>query len=670
MFVMMLGACVFGACGAVKPTEKEVHGVGGNVHGLWNGSDGIGLQLEAGGIRTPLVVSTDGVFSFGSKVGSGTSYTVTILKSPAGHSCLLDAGSTGAVTDADVTNVSVACTGPATSIELSGSWKGTFDPTLNTQTFSGSIIMQDVALTVGGGSLTSAGLPGISLTLGQPSAPIDLPLGSTTLAVTVASAALSKTYQLVFDRGGSTINQLVYGKASNTGTGDGFGNSVALSGDTLAVGAPFESSKALGINGNQADDGASHAGAVYVFVHTGTTWTQQAYLKASNTDAADSFGSSIALMDDTLVVGAPFEASAAKGVNGSQTDNTAFGAGAVYVFVRSGTTWTQQAYLKASNAERLDVFGASVALSGNTLAVGAPGESSSATGVNGDQASNAAETSGAAYVFARAGTVWTQQAYIKASNTGVGDDFGLSVTLSGDTLAVGAPNEDSAAAGINGSQNNEGTPEAGAVYVFTRTGAAWMQQAYIKASNTATSDLFGTTVALSRDTLAVGAFGEDSNATGVNGNQTNDGARESGAVYVFVRGGAIWTQQAYLKASNTGSGQNFGLSLCLVGDTLATGAPGESSAATGVGGNQGDNTAPGAGAAYVFVRTGTTWMPHAYVKASNSGNEDAFGGAIALGRDTLMVSASNEASAAVGINPASGQADNASSGAGAVYVFR
>ncbi len=137
---------------------------------------------------------------------------------------------------------------------------------------------------------------------------------------------------------------------------DLFGSSVALSADgsTLAVGAPDEASAATGIGGNQADNSAPGAGAVYVFTRSGTAWSQQAYVKASNTDADDRFGDSVALSADgsTLAVGAVVEASAATGIGGNQADNSAQDAGAVYVFTRSGTTWSQQAYVKASNTGR------------------------------------------------------------------------------------------------------------------------------------------------------------------------------------------------------------------------------------------------------------------------------------------------------------------------------
>jgi hypothetical protein len=203
-----------------------------------------------------------------------------------------------------------------------------------------------------------------------------------------------------------------YIKASNTGGasgndyyGDDFGYSVALSADgsTLAVGAYLEDSAATGIDGDQGDNSAGHAGAVYVFVWSGTAWSQQAYLKASNTDPADYFGASVALSADgsTLAVGAFIEDSAATGVDGTQSDNSAGWAGAVYVYTRSGTTWSQEAYVKASNTGADDHFGFSVALSGDgsTLAVGATGEDSTATGIGGDQTDNSANGAGAVYAY-------------------------------------------------------------------------------------------------------------------------------------------------------------------------------------------------------------------------------------------------------------------------------
>jgi hypothetical protein len=320
-------------------------------------------------------------------------------------------------------------------------------------------------------------------------------------------------------------HQQAYVKASNTDRWDFFGRSVTLSanGNTLAVGASNEDSNAIGINGDQADNSAYYAGAVYLFGFDGMEWQQQAYIKASNTEEWDHFGEKVTLSAEgnTLVVGTFWEDSNATGINGEQADNSAAQAGAVYVFRFDGTDWRQQAYVKASNAGREDWFGYSVALSsdGDTLAVGARFEDSSATGVNGDQADNSAYQSGAVYVFRFDGMDWHQQAYVKASNTGTGvpvpdcdprydrwcegteHEFGTSVTLTadGNLLAVGAPQENSNATGINGDETDVSAPLSGAVYVFHIAGTDWSQRAYVKAPNTERGDQFGISIALNSD---------------------------------------------------------------------------------------------------------------------------------------------------------------------------
>jgi hypothetical protein len=225
--------------------------------------------------------------------------------------------------------------------------------------------------------------------------------------------------------------QLAYIKASNTNGQDWFGDAVAISGNTLVVGAWGEASKAKGVNGLQGDNSLPGAGAVYVFVLSNGVWTQQAYLKASATDINDQFGKEVAISGDTIVVGAPYEDSNATGINGNHYNDMAQDAGAVYVFTRTAGVWSQQAYLKASNTDAGDYFGASLNISGETLVVGAPGEASNATGINGDQTNNAAPSSGAVYVFTRSGNSWSQQAYIKASNTDMNDKFGYSTSIAG-----------------------------------------------------------------------------------------------------------------------------------------------------------------------------------------------------------------------------------------------
>jgi hypothetical protein len=403
-----------------------------------------------------------------------------------------------------------------------------------------------------------------------------------------------------------------YVKASNTGAGDMFGYAVALSsdGDTLAVGAPYEASAVMGIGGYGDDDSIYSAGVVYIFRRSGRTWRQQAYVKASNTDVGDIFGSAVAISADgnTLAVGAYHEDSAAGGIGGDENDNSMDNAGAVYVFRRNGGTWRQQAYVKASNTDDHDGFGYTVALSadGDTLTVGAYHEDSAARGIGGDENDNSMDNAGAVYVFRRNSGTWRQQAYVKAGNTDADDRFGYAIALSadGNTLTVGAQYEASSARGIGGNENDNSMGGAGAVYVFRRSSGTWQQQAYVKAGNTYAGDWFGYTVALSSDgnTLTVGAPHEASAARGVNGNEEDNSMDDAGAVYVFRCNSGVWRQQAYVKAGNTDAGDWFGYAVALSsdGNTLIVGASGEASAARGIGGDEDGNSMDNAGMVYLY----------------------------------------------------------------------
>ena len=336
-------------------------------------------------------------------------------------------------------------------------------------------------------------------------------------------------------------------------------------------------------------------------------------------------GNEYRLSDDglTLAVGDSDEDGASTGINNIST-GVSSNSGAVFVYTRNSSTdtWTQQAYIKASNARPIDTFGQAVALSadGNTLVVGASGEDSIGTGVNGNQTTLIPIPyrdisffgNGAAYVFSRnAAGVWHQQAYIKPSyvesdmNTdNFTDRFGLAVALSadGNTLAVGVPDEGSLATGINGDQTNNSGGSVGAVYTFARNSSGvWTEQAYIKASNAGSGDQFGTHIALSNDgnTLAVGVPAEDSSATVINGDGTNNGATNSGAIYVFARNSsAVWTQQAYIKARHSTVESTFGVRMALSGqgNTLVSGLHHSSLDGTQM------------GPVYVFVRIGGAWV--------------------------------------------------------------
>jgi len=416
----------------------------------------------------------------------------------------------------------------------------------------------------------------------------------------------------VFKKSGAVWAQEAYIKSSNTDINDRFGQSVSLSADgtRLAVGASNEDSNATGINGDQSNNSAPSSGAVYIFSRSGTIWTQEAYIKASNAQSGDNFGFYVSLDDDAsrIAVGAYFEDSNATGINGDQSNNSASKAGAVYVFSRTGTTWSQETYIKASNSETGDWFGRALSLSsdGLRLAVGAYKEKSNATGIGGNQSDNSLTQSGAVYIFSRSGTIWTQETYIKASNTETWDGFGYSLSLSKDasSLAIGAIGEDSNATGIGGNQSDNNADGSGAVYLFSRSGTIWTQEAYIKASNTGSGDGFGWGLSLNRNgtRLAVGAFYEASNAIGIDGDETDNSASFSGAAYLFGGNATTWTQEIYIKASNAEAWDEFGIGISLSGDgcIIAVGATAEKSNATGINGDQSNNSLSNSGAVYII----------------------------------------------------------------------
>ena len=198
--------------------------------------------------------------------------------------------------------------------------------------------------------------------------------------------------------------------------------------------------------------------------------------------------------------------------------------------------------MKASNARASAAFGYQVSLSGDTLAVGAYGEASSqSTITNGTTAStdSSAPGAGATYIYRRNGNNWQQEAYLKAANAGASDSFGISVSLSGNTLAIGASREDESSSFIisgTTAPNDNLAADSGAVYIYRRSGSTWYPEAYVKASNPGSEDYFGISVSLSGDTLAVGAYKEDENGTAIISGPTTlntNGASQSGAVYIY-----------------------------------------------------------------------------------------------------------------------------------------
>jgi len=508
-------------------------------------------------------------------------------------------------------------------------------------------------------------------------------------------------------------NMIGYFKASNTGEEDYFGYSIALSGDgsTLAIGANEEDNNVSGIvtDGSETSDStkANISGAVYLFNNDSGKWVQTAYVKASNTGANDRFGSTVALNNDgsVLAVSATGEDNDATGIDvtGSEVsgNNDVINSGAVYIFTNESSSWQQTTYIKASKIKRDDDFGNSIALSGDgyTLAVGVADEDSDLVGVVTDgsetTSTGAENNSGAVYLYTYATSTdsWSQAAYIKASNTGASDKFGNSVALDADgsTLAVGAYLEDNSEAGIssNGIETSETseTEDSGAVYLFSNDSGSWLQTAYVKASNPDPDDEFGYSVALSGDgnTLAVSAIKEDNTVTGIltdNSESTETSSLvDSGAVYLFKKV-STWSQAAYIKPTNSDTGDFFGASLALNhdGNTLAVGAYLEDNSEAGIFNDNSEtlemSSLDNSGAVYLFKNT-STWSQVAYIKASNTDINDMFGEHVALSNDgnTLAISALGDDNSAIGIikdgseNMNNGGDTGTETDSGAVYIY-
>jgi len=345
----------------------------------------------------------------------------------------------------------------------------------------------------------------------------------------------------IYTRSGTSWTQQSKLQASDKASYDYFGYSVSIDsdGDTAIVGAYGE------------DTGGAHSGSAYIFTRSGSTWTQQAKIQASDAQADDYFGISVSISGDgnTAIVSARNE------------DTTASNAGSAYIYTRSGSTWSQQAKIQASDAQADDNFGYSVDISndGDTVIVGAYREDTGGT------------DAGSAYIYTRSGSTWSQQAKIQASFGGSEDRFGYSVSIDsdGDTAIVSAIYEDT------------GGASAGSAYIFTRSGTSWGQQAQIQPTNVSSSDQFGRSVSISGDGNTV-----------IGSSPIEDtGFTNAGAVYIFTRSGSTWTQQAKIQAYDAQASGWFGdyVDISNDGNTVIIGA---------------DNTDSGsiseAGAAYIY----------------------------------------------------------------------
>ena len=377
-------------------------------------------------------------------------------------------------------------------------------------------------------------------------------------------------------------NELVKLTAADASVGDKFGRSTCLDGETMVVGA-------YGVE--------NETGAVYVFTGSGPDWAQQAKLTADDGELSDRFGWSVAISAETIVVGTMYD------------DDLGGNAGAAYVYVRSGDTWTCEAKLLADDGEAVDKFGDAVSIDGDTIVIGATGDDDGA-----DQA-------GAAYVFVRSGGTWTQQAKLVHDDPTKWDEFGTSVAIEGDLVAIGSIGDD-----------DEGDC-AGAVYMFERSGTVWTQRAKLTASDGASSDNFGASVTLRGDSLIVGSPGDD------------DMGPTSGSAYVFTQAGESWKQEAKLVASDGSDNAQLGAAVSLIGDIAVVGA-----------GNETNPLGIGAGSAYVFVRSRRGWSEAAKLLASDGDECDSAGSSVCLSGDTAVMAARND--------------DDGGENSGSVYVFR
>ena len=377
----------------------------------------------------------------------------------------------------------------------------------------------------------------------------------------------------VFDRSGSTWSQTTRLDAGSATAGENFGQAVSLSGDTLAA----STSRATTAAG-------SLAGRVSIYLRTTGSWALQQTIEAGDAAASDQFGYSLAVDGDSLIVGAPYRD------EGAATD-----AGAAYTFTRSTGVWTQAQKLTAPAPQGLARFGWAVALSADLSLVGSPAEDTIA-GID----------AGTSYVYERNTGTWSLQTNLSNGEAGAGDRFGWSVALDGNTVVAGSRSDDTVAGA-----------DTGSVYVFTTDGSAWTLQTTILPGDAGVGDLFGSSVSLVGDSLAVGAPSHD--ATSI---------ADSGAAYVWVRSASVWSQQAKLIAPTPQLGAELGTQISMNGDTVIAGAP--------------LHDLPSkvdAGSAFVFFRNGVSWSSQQQLTASDSAASDLFGSAVGISGNTAVVGA-------------------------------
>jgi len=582
---------------------EEGFAITATVQGADGASDGAVVMLNDS--VEPL---GEGPFTFQTRLGDGEPYTIT----PVSGNCSV-ANGTGVIDGEDASGIEIQCDGLAAIKSL---FSAPIDPLVassETPAAIGSILTQETFLVPAplhaSARMTDLVFDGTQLTGSAPFGPFPFVPGR---KITVGFDGSEFTRMYIVDPSIDVPTAYGFGKPSVLESGSSFGAALAMSGDTLVVGAPERGS-----------------GQAVVFHRVGREWVEDQVLTISGLPTGARFGASVAITTNKLVVGAP----------GGPTL-----AGAVYEFVQSGGTWMSSAPLAGTPTAAGDEFGAAVAITPTSTIVGAPG----------------CNLAGCVFQFGA-----TSQIY---SDADPGDRFGASVAVSGNLLVVGAPGEDSA---IAGDPTNNANPDAGAAYVYTLGSTT---PTYLKAASPGTDDRFGTTVGIDGTLLVVGAPLEDSaiDPGGATDPEDNS-ANAAGAAYLF-RFNGVWAQAAFIKAPNANEGDHFGRSVAILRNTvpgqpttcvLAVGAPFEDSGTS----STDDESAPDAGAVFAFrveVSNGQLGAP-AYTKASSVGAGDAFGMALALTAETLVVGAPFEDSSVSGWNQLGNEG---SLDAGAVFAVR
>jgi hypothetical protein len=355
--------------------------------------------------------------------------------------------------------------------------------------------------------------------------------------------------------------------ASDGAAYDRFGLTVSISGDYAIVGAYND------------DDMGTDSGSAYIFKRDGTNWVQQQKFNVSDGAAGDHLGRSISINGDYAIVGAFFG-------DGNELDS-----GSAYMFKRDGDNWVQQQKLTADDGAGWDFFGFSSSISGDYVIIGVYGDDD-----NGSQ-------SGSAYIFKRDGTTWSQQQKLLVPDGVAWDDFGISVSISGDYAIIGARRDDDR--GYN----------SGSAYIFNRDGESWNQQAKLTAADGTVGDYFGCFVSISGDYAVVGAEYGD-------GNEPN-----SGSAYIFNRNGTSWVQQQKLTDSDGAAEDYFGWSVSISGDKTIVGAALD------------DGNEPDSGSAYIFRRDGESWVQQQKLTAADGADGDLFGHYVSISGDLAIVGA-------------------------------